>query len=467
MTMTRRAACRALLAGSLRAQAPGPSRKPNVIVILADDLGYGDISCYGAPDVRTPHIDAMAAAGMRLTDGYVSAAVCSPSRAALLTGRCQQRFGHEFNPGSAEREAQIGFGLPASEKILPQYLKPAGYTSAIIGKWHLGARPGFHPLDRGFDEFYGFLGGANDYLTSSTPGARAAGKGNAIPSKRVHPILRGRAEVAERRYLTDAFAEEAVQFIERNRRRPFFLYLALNAVHSPLHATDRYWDRFAGIKNERRRIMAAMASAMDEAAGAVLRKVRECSLERDSLIFFLSDNGSPILSGAGSNQPLNGEKCTYYEGGVRVPFVAVWPGHIPAGKVYTDPVVSRDILPTALRVAGIAPQQGVELDGVDLLPFLEGGKTHLPHDILCWRAGKGRAVRMGKWKLVEFGDGYSKLYDVSADVGEKKDVSAEFPAIRQELQQAWKNWSAKMAPPAWPARHREITVNGERLTWEL
>ena len=286
MDVSRRAACQALLAGSLGGQAPAPSRKPNVIVILADDLGYGDIGCYGAPDVRTPHIDAMAAAGARFTDGYVSAAVCSPSRAALLTGRCQQRFGHEFNPGSAEREAEIGFGLPASEKILPQYLQPAGYTSAIIGKWHLGSRPGFHPLDRGFDEFYGFLGGANDYLTSTTPGGRAAEKGSALPSKRVHPILRGRAEAPEPRYLTDAFADEAVQFIERNRRRPFFLYLALNAVHSPLHATERYWNRFAGIRNERRRMMAAMASAMDDAAGAVVRKVRECGLERDSLIFF-------------------------------------------------------------------------------------------------------------------------------------------------------------------------------------
>lgn len=173
------------------------------------------------------------------------------------------------------------------------------------------------------------------------------------------------------------------------------------------------------------------------------------------------------MSGAGSNHPLNGAKCTYYEGGVRVPFAAVWPGRIPAGKVYREPVISRDILPTALRAAGIAPPRAVDLDGVDLLPFLEVGNTRVPHDLLCWRAGKGRAVRMGRWKLVEFGENYSKLYDVSAEIGEKKDVSAQFPAVKQELQQAWKAWSAKMKPPAWPARYREITINGETLTWEL
>jgi len=302
MNITRRTACQTLLAASLAAQQPRPLRKPNLVVILADDLGYGDIACFGGTEVSTPEIDSLTASGTKFTDGYVSCAVCSPSRASLLTGRYQQRFGHEFNPHSEKWEAEAGFGLSPKEKILPQYLKAFGYKSGIVGKWHLGSQPGFHPLDRGFDEFYGFLGGANDYATLETRDARGlrGEEGDEIPQVRRHPILRGKQEVREPRYLTDAFMEESCAFIDRYRQQPFFLFLALNAVHNPLHATERYWNRFAGVKNERRRILAAMAAAMDDATGAVLRKIRECGLERDTLVVFLSDNGSPLMNGAGS-----------------------------------------------------------------------------------------------------------------------------------------------------------------------
>jgi arylsulfatase A-like enzyme len=468
MNITRRAACQTLLAASLNAQQPRQSRKPNLVVILADDLGYGDIACYGGLDVATPHIDSLGRDGTRFTDGYVSCAVCSPSRAAILTGRYQQRFGHEFNPWSEKWEAQAGFGLPTGEKILPQYLKPLGYRSGAVGKWHLGYRTGYHPLDRGFDEYYGFLGGANDYTTQETPQGHALKSGDeAVPEVRSHPILRGRQEVKEPRYLTEAFADEACAFIRRQGRQPFFLYLALNAVHGPLQATQRYWDRFPGVKNERRRMMAAMASAMDDATGAVLRTIGEAGLEQDTMVIFLSDNGSPLMNGAGSNGKLNGAKCTYYEGGVRVPFLGLWPGHIPAGRVYTNPVVSRDILPTFLAAAGQAPPASVPLDGVNLLPFLSGQNTQAPHDLLFWRTGKGRAVRMGRWKLVECGDGHSKLYDMSNDPGETRDLSTKFPQIHQELRQAWQQWSSRMAPPRWPSRNRKVAINGEELTWEL
>lgn len=453
---------RSFLAAALAAQRP-----PNLVVILADDMGYGDLGCYGSPDVPTPHIDALARAGTRFTDAYVSCAVCSPSRVALLTGRHQQRYGHEFNSGPLEREAEVGFGLPAAAKILPQYLQPAGYRSAAIGKWHLGARPGFHPLERGFDEFFGFLGGGNAFITTRTPGGRAVasdGDGGRVPTRRADPIRRGHAPVEEDRYLTDALAGEAVSFIEKNKTKPFFLYFAPNAIHTPLHALDRYLDRVAGITSEKHRLLAAMTVALDEATGSIMAKLRETGLERDTLVVFLSDNGCPVMTGAGSNGPLNGEKVTYFEGGIRVPFIMHWPGRVPAGLVYRQPVVSRDIVPTFLAAARIKTP-ATAFDGVDLLPFLRNGRT--PHPALFWRAGQGRAVRQGRWKLVEFGDRHSWLFDLAADPGERNDVAARHPAVVRELRAAWQRWSGTMAAPAWPPRYREVTVNGVKVNWEL
>jgi len=455
---------RAFLASSLALAAQ--SRRPNFVVILADDMGYGDIGCYGSPDVPTPNIDALAKTGTRFTDAYVSCAVCSPSRAALLTGRYQQRFGHEFNSGPVEREAQINFGLPASEKIIPQHLKPAGYRSAAIGKWHLGVRPGYHPLDRGFDEFFGFLSGGNAFITTQTPNARAVasdGDGGKIPAERADPVLRGRTPVAEHRYLTDAFAAEAVSFIERNKTNPFFLYFAPNAIHTPLHAIDRYLDRVASIANPKHRLLAAMTIALDEAVAAIREALQKAGLEKNTLLVFLSDNGCPVMTGAGTNGPLSGEKVTYFEGGIRVPFILNWPGRVPAAKVYNKPVVSRDLLPTFLAAANLKPS--TTLDGVNLLPYLTNNAT--PHEALFWRGGNGRAVRKGKWKLVEFGDQFSQLYDLESDIGEKRDLSAAHPEVVKDLRASWKQWSGQMANPAWPPRFRDVTVNGVKLNWEL
>lgn len=465
--ITRRSALQAATAPLLASAAT--SRKPNLLVILADDMGYGDTGCYGSPDVPTPNIDALAKNGTRFTDAYVSCAVCSPSRVALLTGRYQHRFGHEFNSGPPEREAQVGFGLPKDAKILPQYLKSSGYRSAVIGKWHLGVRPGYHPLDRGFDEFYGFLTGGNAFVTKRTPGARAVaadGAGPNIPEQRPAPIYRDRNIVSEDRYLTDAFGSEGVAFIDRNHTSPFFLYLAFNAIHTPLHATERYLDRFAGIKNEKHRMLAAMTVALDEAVGALMAKLRERGLEKDTLVIFLSDNGCPVMTGAGSNGPLNGEKVTYFEGGIRIPFIASWPGHIPAGMVYRKPVVSRDIVPTFLTAAGVTFRKD-DFDGVDLLPWLKERKSGEPHEALFWRAGEGRAVRMGDWKLIEFGERHSHLYNLSQDIGEKRDLSDSHPDQVRRLREAWKAWSHQMKSPAWPPRYREVTVNGEKINWEL
>ncbi|MBM3737605.1 MAG: sulfatase [Acidobacteria bacterium] len=461
---------RRTLLASLKAAgfAPAQTRKPNLIVFLADDLGYGDIGCYGSPDVPTPNLDALAKAGVRFTDAYVSCAVCSPSRVALLTGQYQHRHGHEFNSGSPEREAEVNFGVPRSATLLPAHLKSAGYTSGIFGKWHLGVRPGYHPLERGFDEFYGFLVGGNSYVTKRTPGGSTvdAGEGpSAAPEDRAQPIYRGHEKIREDRYFTDALGEEAAAFVERNQNRPFFLYLPFNAIHTPLHATNKYLDRFAHIKNVRHRYLAAMTVSMDEAIGRVLKKVKDAGLERDTMVVFLSDNGCPTITGAGSNGPLNGQKVTYYEGGIRVPMIMRWEGRLPAGSVYRNPVVSRDVAPTFLAAAGVRVQ--TQFDGVDLAPFVTGANKGIPHDALFWRGGKARAVRKGSWKLIEFGESYTRLYDLSKDLGEKNDLAAKLPDKVRELRAAWQAWSAQMKPAAWPPRYRELVVNGEKLTWEL
>ncbi|MCA1677181.1 MAG: sulfatase-like hydrolase/transferase, partial [Actinobacteria bacterium] len=237
-------------------------RKPNILLIVGDDMGYADIGVQGATDIRTPHLDALAQHGTRFSSGYVTGPYCSPTRAALLTGRYQQRFGHEFNSGPPEN-APATFGLPLTEKTLADRLKAAGYRTGMVGKWHLGFRPEFHPMKRGFDEYFGFLGGAHSYLD-----ARA---------DKANPILRGTEPVDEPAYLTDAFRREALGFIDRRAAGtdPWFLYLAFNAVHAPMHATPNYLDRYKHIADERRRSYAAMMSAMDDAIGAVMQKLRD------------------------------------------------------------------------------------------------------------------------------------------------------------------------------------------------
>ena len=473
---TRRSAIQSVLGAAACATAGWPQntrspRQPNLIILLADDLGYGDVKCFGSPDVPTPHIDSIAAGGARFTDGYVSAAVCSPSRAGLLTGRYQQRYGHEYNPGPARRDREQNLGLAHSEMTLPQALKKSGYATGMVGKWHLGSNPPFHPLARGFDEYFGFLSGANSYITSKTPAGQMVDTEDApaeIIAERREPIYRGREPVMENEYLTEAFRREAVTFIDRHKKEPFFLYMAFNAVHTPLQATQKYLDRFANIANKRHRMLAAMTSAMDDAIGAIVSKIRESGLEKDTVICFLSDNGCPIYTRAGSNGPLNGCKCTYYEGGIRVPFAMQWPGHIPAGQTYRHPVVSRDIFPTFLNLAGARLPQDREYDGVDLMPYLTSKKEGAPHDILFWRAGSNSAARRGNWKLIAIGEDKNRLYDLATDIGEKKDLSTQHPDVVKELRAALKAWNAKLIAPRWEPRGTPmIPINGENIRWQI
>ncbi len=410
------------------------ARNPNVILIVADDLGYASIGCQGCTDVPTPHIDSLAKNGVRFTQGYVTCPVCSPTRAGLITGRYQQRFGHEFNPGPANR-ADEKFGLPLTETTLADRLKAAGYKTGMVGKWHLGYTEKYHPMERGFQEFFGFLGGGHSYLNAQADAS--------------NPILRGKEKVDEKEYLTDAFTREAVAFIDRHQKEPFFLYLTYNAVHTPMHATEKYLERFKKIEDQKRRTFAAMLSAMDDGVGAVLDKVRKAGLEENTLIFFISDNGGPTRANTSKNDPLNGFKGQTFEGGVRVPFLVQWKGKLPANRVFDDPVVALDILPTSLAAAGVKLPADAKLDGVNLLPHLTGDKKERPHEVLYWRTGANTAIRKGDWKLVKMGNTPPQLFDLASDVGEKTNLAEKKPEILKELEAEWKKWDAQLMKPLW------------------
>jgi arylsulfatase A-like enzyme len=353
----------------------------------------------------------------------------------MLTGRYQQRFGHEFNPGPAARASQK-FGLPLEETTIAERLKSLGYVTGMFGKWHLGYRDELTPLKRGFDEFFGFHGGAHSYVNATD---RAA-----------NPIWRGTERVAGISYTTDEFARETVAFIERHQQKPFFIYLPFNAVHAPLDALEKYRARFPSISDAKRRTYAAMLSAMDDGVGRVLARLRELRLEENTLVFFISDNGGPTYQTTSRNDPLRGVKGQLLEGGVRVPFLVQWKGKIPAGKVYDAPVSALDLHPTALLTAGGKLPTTNKLDGVDLLPYLTGKQKGRPHEQLFWRYGEGFAIRAGDWKLVkDRRDEKVRLYNLAQDSGEKNDLSEQQPAKFKELQLRWERWNAELIKPRW------------------
>lgn len=442
------AALGALFAACALNTAQAADRKPNILVIVADDLGYGELSCQGNPQIPTPHIDSIARQGVRFTSGYVSGPYCSPTRAGLLTGRYQQRYGHEFNSGPAA-VAPEHFGLPLKEITIANHLKEAGYATGMFGKWHLGFRSEFHPLKRGFDEYLGFLGGAHDYLDAL--------------ADRDNPILKGTSPLDKIDYTTEAFGREAVAFIEKHRSEPWFVYLPFNAVHAPLQSVEKYSARFAGIEDKKRRTFAAMLSAMDDAVGAVLEKLREHRLEENTLVFFVSDNGGPTRQTTSGNGPLRGFKAQTWEGGIRVPFLVQWKGTLPAGKVYEHPVIQLDILPTSLAAVGVEAKPEWKLDGVNLLPYLKGERAEPPHAAIFWRFGKQFAIRKGDWKLVkapgagaEFAEREGQattagahLYNLAKDIGEQHNLADQEPEKVKELAADWEKWNAELVPPAW------------------
>ncbi len=419
---------------------------PNIVVILTDDLGYGDVGFNGCPDIPTPNIDLLAANGALCTNGYVTHPTCSPSRAAIMTGRYQQRFGYETAPTFDTLLPQNpALGLPESEITLAQILKPAGYVSGVIGKWHLGFAPNLFPTERGFDEFYGFLDAEQAYYNSW--------------------IWEYGTLVKEPTYLTDAFTQQAVSFINRHATQPFFLYLAYNAVHQPYdQPPDEYMQRVSYITNHARQVYAAMAVALDDGVGQVVATLQAQNLLNNTLIFFLSDNGAPQESFTkNSNAPLRGYKGDVLEGGVRVPFAVQWTGQLPANVVYNDIVSSLDIVPTAAAAAGVALPTDRDYDGLNIRPYLSGQQI-APVRTLYWRwFGLGQTgppaaattiwgVRSGPLKLVVERDKNNlppALYNLTADIGETQDLAAVQPQDVASLTQLYAQWTLNTTSSIW------------------
>ena len=413
--------------------------RPNILLIVSDDQGYADAGFQGCTDIPTPHLDRLAREGLHCTSGYVTHPFCSPTRAALMTGRYQQRFGHENNPFFDPADHREG--LPTSETLLPVYLRSAGYVTGWIGKWHLGAAPEFSPLKRGYMETFGFIGGGHRYLNW---------KVNPVVEYQV-PILRNGEPAEVTNHLTLAFGEEAAAFIRRHKAEPWFLYLAFNAPHTPNEPTPERLSRFASIEDPKRRAYAAQVSLMDDAIGETLMALRDSGQQSRTLVFFFSDNGGPIGVNGSRNTPLRAGKGSVYEGGMHVPFVVSWPGTLPAGKDYDQPVSSVDVFATALAVAGVAMPTDKKYDSVNLLPFLRGEKSSSPHDRLFWRTSTGLwATRQGTSKLVRKSGSSDELYDIEADLGETKDLAEAKPEMAKQLAASVDAWNKELAPPAFP-----------------
>jgi arylsulfatase A-like enzyme len=424
------------------------STRPNILFIVSDDQGYADVGVNGCKDFATPHLDSIAKNGVRCINGYVSAPQCAPSRCGLLTGRYQQRFGYEYNNDSP------GVGLPLTETTLANRLKNLGYVTGAIGKWHLGVEEPFHPLNRGFTEFYGFLGGGHAYI--ARPNAAAGAK---------QDLWRNREPVAHTKYLTDQLGDEAASFVARHAAAPWFLYLAFNAPHVPLQASPEYLARVASIENPTRRTYAAMVTALDDNVGRVLAKLRETKQEERTLIVFISDNGGPLGNAwnGSSNAPFSGQKGDTQEGGIHVPFFVQWKGVLPAGKTFDAPVISLDLAPTALAIAGAPSPAGTKFDGVNLLPALKG-ETTLATRALYWRFNfpparpqfYKSAIREGDWKIVKSwersADGenkpsVAKLINLPRDLAESRDQMATEPVRATALREKWDAWNAELAEP--------------------
>jgi arylsulfatase A-like enzyme len=420
-------------ASAAAAEPANAPQRPNVLILYADDLGYADLQSTGNDHVHTPNIDSLAHDGVRFANGYVSACVCSPSRAGLLTGRYQQRFGFDANAEGKNVKDRSPRALDKDQVTFPSRLKQLGYKTGLVGKWHLGASAGYLPTERGFDEFYGLL----------PHGVGTAGKREAVP------IFRGTQVVETPEDHTVAFGREAAAFIERHHGEPWFLDAAFTAVHAPHSAPQKYLDRFASLGDKRKQAYYAMIECLDDAIGGILAKVREHGLEQNTLIFFASDNGGPAGE-AIDNGPYQGSKWTLWEGGIRSPIFIQWKGHIAGGRELEPMVNQLDWLPTALAAAGVTASPDWQLDGVNLLPLLEGKTNDPPHDALFWRFGVQYAVRQGDWKLVKpsLAD-QPKLFDLVKDVGEEHDLAAEQPERVKQLQGLWDAWNAGNEPPRW------------------
>ena len=405
------------------------SKKPNIIILLVDDAGYADFGFMGSKDLKTPNIDKLAASGVIFTDAHVSASVCGPSRAGIMTGRYQQRFGFECNPTGDS------CGVDLKEVTIANSLKQEGYATAAFGKWHLGDKPGHRPNERGFDYYWGFLAGSRGYF--SNPNNDRAGKPQAITENFQHVTFDG--------YLTDRLGDKAVDFIGRNKDNPFFIYWSPNAVHTPMEAKP---EDLALFGNHPRQTLAAMTWALDRAVGSIVEKLKKEGLLENTLIFFLSDNGG-ATNNQSTNFPLKGFKGNKFEGGHRVPFFVTWASTIKGGKTFNGLTSSLDLYATALDAANGKTASENNLDGVSLIPYLTGKKQGDPHQKLFWRKDKMASARLGDHKLIRVEKLPSVMYNLSDDLGETINQVSKDPEHYQKLDAELKSWERGTITPLW------------------
>lgn len=474
------------------------AEKPNVIVIYTDDLGWKELSYSGNTRLKTPNIDQLAAEGTQFTQAYSSAPICSPSRAGLVTGRYQQRFGFEYltpleqpiDPNNDPRKvyakptekrlslretnidpeqfAKIKKGIPETELTFGEIFKSAGYATALIGKWHLGEVEGYFPDQHGFDYFFGCLNWGSLFAYEDNPDviSRPPYYSDKLAASRTgsYRWVKGREEVIEKGYITDVLADESIQFIEKSTKakKPFFLYLPFTAVHDPLQAKKSDFEQIKSVQDSATRIQLAMTKSLDDAVGKINNYLKKNGLDKNTIIFFSSDNGGPTYYRTVDNSPLRGGKLSHFEGGIRVPYFIKYPNVIPSGKVYNLPVSNLDIFPTALAAAGLAVPDARQIDGVNLIPYISGKNTARPHETLFWRNGFSKAARKGDWKLyVNDRNGVKFLFDLAKDPGETTDVSKSNPDKLKELENELKNWESQLVDPKWPNRSTTLLEVGK------
>ena len=478
------------------------AERPNIIIIMADDLGKGELSAYGAQHISTPNIDNIGANGVVFNDAYVTSPVCAPSRASILTGKYQQRYGFETQPMEYYPKSKIKYnlakgakrlgdwtiatepsypskdmlehqGIPTSEVSLAEVYQQAGYETALIGKWHLGYGTQHMPINRGFDYHYGFLGAFSLY----TPERKSAGYHSFIQDDfsskyqwkvaRTNnaKIIENGKEVIENEYLTFAFANKAKSFISIHKDTNFFLMLNFNAPHVPFQAPEEYYNQFSHIKDENQRVYLAMIKALDDAVGDVMNHLDSLQLLENTVVYFISDNGGASYTKATTNAPLKGGKLTLFEGGINVPFMMQWKGKVPAGTRYNHAVSAMDIFPTSLELSKIVQRNPTKLDGVNLMPFIANETSALPHETLYWRCDHVRAIRHKNWKMIlSARDNWLHLYNLDSDKEELIDLSELNPQEKESLSEFFEAWNKDLpTKPLWPRIMDRKFIIGEKV----
>ena len=438
-----------LLAFLLIGQCLIAQKKPNIVFILSDDAGYADFGFQGSKEFKTPRLDALAKESIQCMQAYVSAAVCGPSRAGFLTGVYQQRFGFEENnvPGYMSASGATGddMGLPLNQRTIANELHEQGYATAIFGKWHMGNADRFHPTKRGFDEFYGFRGGARSFMPYD--------ENNPI-DKDENRLERGFGNFLEHDgYLTDDLADKTNQFIVQHKDRPFFVYLSFNAVHTPMQANKTDLDQFPDLRGKRK-TLAAMTLAMDRACGKVVDQLEKLNLLENTIIVFTNDNGGPSDSNSSLNKPLSGTKANHLEGGIRVPFLISWKGNLQKNITFDHPISLLDMYPTFSAVAGVEQHKLKHLDGVDLLPFFKNEKEGRPHEVLYWKKENRGVIREFDWKLIRYPDRPAELYDISKDIAEQYDLALQYPDKVKAMYKKLFQWELGLERPKWQLQRK-------------